>query len=195
MCKVVGDSLQQVEYIVVPVAEVASLETQGWEIYRAWTDGTWKPGDLIGKDGSDPATKAQSASYATPDRWDQVSDCRSATSTGHVPQHDRPPDVGLGWGGYDQFTHWQACGRLIPKDKVKREEWSTDRMAPVDFVNESGEAVETVQPAVEAHNLPPRPIPPLPLYELLHGRVGRPNKAPTTERTSLAWPGTREGEY
>ncbi|KAH7127457.1 hypothetical protein EDB81DRAFT_889255 [Dactylonectria macrodidyma] len=171
-----------------PAADTAHYLAIGNEfVRRNWTDGKWVPGDLIGENGSDPATKAKSATYA--ESWDKVEDLRSATSTGHFMQHPRPTDVCLGWGGYDQYTHWQRSGRHIKKETVKKEKWSTDRMAPVNFVNESGEMVDTVLPALELEDLPPRLQDPIPLYELLHETDKRKLK---TRRTAgnPAWAGT-----
>ncbi|WYZ35849.1 hypothetical protein EsH8_X_000496 [Colletotrichum jinshuiense] len=112
-------------------------------ISSAMTDGNWRPGQLIGKNGSDPATMAQSPSFAPPDRHDQVSESRSATSTGHVLQHARPAGVCYGWGDYDQHTHWQSFGRRVTKDMVEKQNWPTDPLAPIRFVNESNETKKT----------------------------------------------------
>lgn len=79
-------------------------------VKRNWTKGNWSPGDLLGANGSDPATKAQSASYATPDQWDKLTENRSATSIGHVHHRPRPERVCLGWGDYDQYATWQSHG-------------------------------------------------------------------------------------
>ncbi|CAG9939709.1 unnamed protein product [Clonostachys rosea f. rosea IK726] len=122
-------------------------------VSRHWTKGKWKRGDLIGKNGSDPETKAQSASYAAPDCWDKISERRVATSTGHMPHIERPPSAPLGWGGYDKFHHWQASGRQVTKDMVEEEDWSVDIDTPFDFVNEAGEVLDTVPPVVREQDL------------------------------------------
>ncbi|CAI6091318.1 unnamed protein product, partial [Clonostachys chloroleuca] len=87
-----------------PAAGTDAYLDRGYEyVSRNWTDVNWKRGDLIGKNGSDPETKAQLASYAAPNCWDKISERRVATSTGHVPHIERPSNVHLGWGGYDKF--------------------------------------------------------------------------------------------
>ncbi|KKP04464.1 hypothetical protein THAR02_03408 [Trichoderma harzianum] len=105
---------------------------------------SWRPGQLIGENGSDPATISQSPSYAPFNPNLQFSERRSATSTGHILQYERPPNVGLGWGDYDRFTEWQSHGRQVTKDMVEKKEWRKDPLAPIDFVDENGEVVETL---------------------------------------------------
>ncbi|KAK3181897.1 hypothetical protein K4F52_006801 [Lecanicillium sp. MT-2017a] len=156
-------------------------------VARNWTEGNWKPGDLLGENGSDPATKVQSATYANPDSWNQLSESRVATSTGHVPHHERPAEVGLGWGDYDKFTFWQSSGRQVTKDMVEEKDWSTELNRPITFVDEAGEVVETFNPEIEAKDLPNRSQPPLTLHQVLTGGVKQRQKV--SERT-LAWPGT-----
>ncbi|POS70515.1 hypothetical protein DHEL01_v211089 [Diaporthe helianthi] len=53
-------------------------------------------------------------------------DLRTATNGGHVPIKKRPQDIGLGWGGYDDFHQWQANGRKINPDDVKDDQWQFD---------------------------------------------------------------------
>ena len=152
---------------------------------QKWADGKWCPDDLIGKNGSDAETKAQSASYATPDLWDKVSEPRLASSAGHVMHHERPANVCLGWGGYDKFSGWQASGRQVTKDMVEKEEWSTDLMATVNFVNESGEVTDTVVPSIEPQDLPNRQQEPVSLYEVVNAGNVRDLKT-STERTAAS---------
>lgn len=141
-----------------------------------WTDGKWKPGDLVSENGSDPFVKAKSASCASPDQWDKVLDPRSATSVGHIPAYPRPDNVGLGWGGYDKLAHWQASGRQVTKDMMEEEEASTDIEAALEFVNESDEPILTV-PVQIRDDLLPRSQPPPTLYQLLNAGDERNSKA------------------
>ena len=172
-----------------PAKDTERYLARGNDLVRQkWGDGKWSPGDLIGKNGSDAETKAQSASYATPDLWDKLSEPRLATSAGHVMHHERPANVCLGWGGYDKFTRWQASGRQVTKDMVEKEEWSTDLMAPITFVNEAGEVTDIVGGHIEPQDMPDRPHKPLSLYEVLNSSGPR-NPKPSTERTA-AWAGT-----
>ncbi|CAH0016619.1 unnamed protein product, partial [Clonostachys rhizophaga] len=172
-----------------PATDTDAYLDRGYEyVSRHWTKGKWKRGDLIGKNGSDPETKAQSASYAAPDCWDKLSERRVATSTGHMPHIERPPNVPLGWGGYDKFHHWQASGRQVTKDMVEEEDWSVDIDMPFDFVNEEGEVVDTVPPIVREQDLPPLADPPITLHELLNEREERKQKAPS--RGVVRWAGT-----
>ncbi|PTB41774.1 hypothetical protein M441DRAFT_457780 [Trichoderma asperellum CBS 433.97] len=176
----VGNSRQEVDMVVVPREEVATLEAEGWEVYASMTK-NWRPGHLIGDNGSDPATISQSPSFAPASRWNETSERRSATSTGHILQYRRPPGVPLGWGGYDEFTYWQSCGRRVTKDMVKKEEWSTSPLAPITIVKESGEFVETVTLPVKQEDLPPQPKKPVPLYDLLNSGTSQKRKAPTKD--------------
>jgi hypothetical protein len=162
-------------------------------VSRHWTKGKWKRGDLIGKNGSDPETKAQSASYAAPDCWDKISERRVATSTGHMPHIERPPSAPLGWGGYDKIHHWQASGRQVTKDMVEEEDWSVDIDTPFDFANEAGEVMDTVPPVVREQDLPPLADPPVTLHELLNKREGRKQKAPS--KSVVRWAGTTNYQY
>ena len=172
-----------------PAADTARYLARGNDfVSRVWTDGKWKPGDLIGSNGSSSEAKQQSATYASRDKAEKLTEPRSATSTGHIMHHDRPPIVCLGWGGYDKFTQWQANGRQIAKEMVEKEDWSTDLTENVDFVDESGDVVDTVPAAIEPQDLPNRTQKPVTLYDLLNpGDAKRPRIAP--ERI-LALPGT-----
>ncbi|KFA80292.1 hypothetical protein S40288_05880 [Stachybotrys chartarum IBT 40288] len=136
---------------------------------RNWANGKWSPGDLLGPNGSDPETKAQSPSYAKYEDWVKTpSERRSATSAGHIHAHPRPAGVSLGWGGYDKFTHWQSHGRQIKKDMVEDEEWSKDLLAPIIRVNEAGEVLKIIETVIDPEDLPQRPREPMTLYELLN---------------------------
>ena len=135
-----------------------------------WTRGNWKPGDILGENGPDDAAKKESPSYADPARRNELSERRSATSTGHIIMHPRPASVCLGWGGYDKYTDWQSYGRRIDRKWVEMEGWSKDRQAPVNFVDESDKVVETIKSPFKKEDLPSRPQDPLELYEALHKR-------------------------
>lgn len=141
----------------------------------------WRPGQLIGPDGSDPETMNQSPSYAPPDRWDETSERRSATSTGHVLQYQRPNAVPLGWGGYDRYIRWQSYGRRVTKDMVKEENWSIDPLAPFTIVNEGGDIVETITQPFKLEDLPPQPRNLISLYDRLNSEDGRGRKVAERE--------------
>lgn len=141
------------------------------------TNGNWRPGQLFGQNGSDPATIAQSPSFAPPDRHHELLERRSATSTGHILQHRRPASVCLGWGGYDEHTHWQSFGRRLTKDMVLEQDWLTDRSAPVRLVNESGEVVDSITIPFKPEDLPPQPQKLSSLHDLLNANDGRKRKA------------------
>lgn len=131
------------------------------------TKNNWRPGQLVGQNGSDPATIAQSPTFAAPSRQDQFSERRSATSTGHLLQFQRPSDVGYGWGDYDQFTEWQSFGRRVTKDMVENKNWQKDPLAPVDLVDESGTVVRTLTIPFKRAQLPVAQEP-LSVYERLN---------------------------
>jgi hypothetical protein len=58
----------------------------------------------------------------------------------------------------------------MPKDLVEKEDWPTDLLAPVRFVNDSGVVVKTVTPAFEPKDLVHLAPPPglTTLYDALH---------------------------
>lgn len=88
----------------------------------------WRPGQLIGKNGSDAETMSLSPSYISSKRRKETSERRSATSAGHFAIHRRPRDVPVGWGGYDEFIDWQSYGRQVTKAMVEEldDDWPTD---------------------------------------------------------------------
>ncbi|KAL7799318.1 hypothetical protein V8C43DRAFT_313362 [Trichoderma afarasin] len=137
---------------------------------------SWRPGQLIGENGSDPATIAQSPSYAPFNPNLEFSERRSATSTGHLLQFERPPNVGLGWGDYDRFTEWQSYGRQVTKDMVEKKDWQKDPLAPIDFVDENGE-VETLTIPFTREQLSNWEEP-LTLYEQLNQPDNQKQEAP-----------------
>ena len=151
------------------------------------TSGKWAPGDLNGDMGADCDVKDQSPSYAPYARCTDLTERRSATSTGHVFHQPRPRSEGLGWGGYDAFNAWQSYGRQVTKDLVKDEKWPTDRLKPIAFVNQDGD--ELIVPAYfREEQLPERKKTPLTLFEKIHGRPKGNDKKP--KRVEAAWPGT-----
>ncbi|KAH7310588.1 hypothetical protein B0I35DRAFT_412083 [Stachybotrys elegans] len=166
-----------------PANDIGYYFKDAQHIARCLSD-KWKPGDLIGENGSDPATKSESASYATPGKWDKFSDSRSATSAGHIPAFNRPAEVGLGWGGWDAYTSWEAHGRRIPEESVKEGDWMRGLNNPFDFVDKDGKVVMTV-PAND-WELPPRPKEPETLYEVIKGKKERA-AAHKSKPTGLSW--------
>ncbi|KAM0430999.1 hypothetical protein ACHAPT_005633 [Fusarium lateritium] len=199
---------QGVEMIIVPKAEVAAFETQGWEVYPV--DVVFRdrrpvdlPVDVVSYD--QPAADTMRyvehgnnfiSSTVTKDNWlpgqlIEVSERRSATSTGHILQHPRPAGVCLGWGDYDKYTHWQSYGRRVPKDMVEKKYWQMDPLAPVRLVNDSGEVVETVTNTFKREHVPSQTQKPVPLYDLVNSGDVRKLKTPARgTSTTLAWPGT-----
>lgn len=176
-----------------PVADSGRFLEMGNELAsRVATKNNWKPSDLIGENGSDSATKAKTASYAAPDQWDKITDPRSATSTGHIPIYPRPEGVGLGWGGYDNFTHWQACGRRITKGMVKKENWSADRIKTTKITSNLGRTFEVPRMLEDETDLPPRPNSPVTLYERLNPSESR-KAAQKSEERCADFIGTRSG--
>ncbi|KAK7213797.1 hypothetical protein V2G26_020975 [Clonostachys chloroleuca] len=173
-----------------PVADGNHYLRDGFEMMKRMSENKWKPGDLLDEDGSDPKVKDRLASYASPSDWDQITDLRSATSTSHLFHHDRPDDVCVGWGGYDEFNHWQSCGRRVTKDmvgvenpkaaedpeakeRVEERKWEDDNNGATEFVNEAGEVVFTVpayvtQPFQRDDRQTTGKVKPRSLYSRLH---------------------------
>ncbi|RFU73324.1 hypothetical protein TARUN_8932 [Trichoderma arundinaceum] len=128
-----------------PAADTDRFLERGNKFVSAvMTNNDWRPGQLFGQNGSDPATIAQSPSFAPPNCHNQFSERRSATSTGHLLQHQRPADVSYGWGDYDQNTYWQSFGRRVTKDMVENKNWRKDPMEPINLVDESGTIAQTL---------------------------------------------------
>lgn len=71
---------------------------------------------------------------------------------------------------------------------VKEGTWSKDLSAPVQFVNEAGEATYEVPAAVTGADMPHLVHEPLTLYELLHLKEDRKRKA--IMDSGPAWAGT-----
>ncbi|KAK7408436.1 hypothetical protein QQX98_009421 [Neonectria punicea] len=159
----------------------------------ALTKNNWRPGQLIGQNGSDPAIIAQSPSFAPPGRQNELAERRSATSTGHVLQYRRPAGVCYGWGGYDEYTTSQSFGRRVPKDMVEKQNWPIDLLSPFGFTNESGEVVETLSQPFTREDILSHPQEPVPLYDKLNSGDRRKPKAPKAPKPiapTLAWAGT-----
>ncbi|KAK1995948.1 hypothetical protein LX36DRAFT_581332 [Colletotrichum falcatum] len=192
----VGFSRQGVDMRIVPEAEVAAFEAQGWEVYSAMTKNNWRPGQLIGPNGSDPAVIAKSMSFAPPDHHNDMSERRSATSTGHILQYRRPPGVCLGWGGYDEHTYWQSFGRRVTKDMTEKHNWPDDPLAPVTFVNESGEFSAVITPPLKREDLPSQPQKPVTLHDRLDnsGQRRKSKTAAEHKPATLAWPTDNDNE-
>ncbi|KAH7310574.1 hypothetical protein B0I35DRAFT_412072 [Stachybotrys elegans] len=136
----------------------------------------WKPGNLLGENGSNYFVKARSMTYCAPEHRGEVIDDRLATSAGHIQAPERPAYAGLGWGGHDQWNAWTGAGRAIPKEMVEKKDWSTDPMAPAKCYNEKGEFLGTWPALLPEDQLPKRREPPVPLYDVLHG-VDKEKKA------------------
>lgn len=162
------------------------LERGNKMVMSAMTKKDWQPGQLIGPDGSNPATMAQSPSYLPPERYNDLSERRSATSTSHILQYKRPTGVSLDWGGYDELTSWQSFGRRVSKDMVEKQDWPSTSLPPVRFLNDSGKVVKTIQMLFELQDLLPSGKIPETLYDKMNNRktTGQPRA------TFLAFPGT-----
>ncbi|KAM0322275.1 hypothetical protein ACHAQA_009564 [Verticillium albo-atrum] len=158
------------------------------------TAGPWRQGHLLGPNGSDPAVMAQSPSYASYKDYKEGGgqERRSATSIGHLIKHPRPPGVGVGWGGYDEFIEWQSYGREVTLNMVKKEDWTTDPMEPLVFKNEAGEVTDTFPSFhISKEDLPAMAQEPISLYDRLASQH-RDQSHPDDEQppTTPAWPGT-----
>lgn len=118
--------------------------------------------------GTDTKTVEETVLAIPKEKGCEITDGRTAASTGHViTEAPRPDDVSLGWGGYDEVYFWQQSGLTVTKDMVKDEKYSKERHLPTRFVNEAGEHVCTVESVVDPKDYPPREEP-LTLYELLN---------------------------
>ncbi|CAG9985650.1 unnamed protein product [Clonostachys byssicola] len=192
-----------------PVADGNYYLRDGLEMMKRMSDNKWKPGDLLAEDGSDPKVKDGLASYASPSDRDQITDLRSATSTSHLFHHERPDDVCVGWGGYDEFNHWQSCGRRVTKDmvgvpnpkaaedpeakeRIEERKWERDSKGATQFVTESGKVfctvpayvTERVQRGGRQTTEKPKPRS---LYSRLH-----PHKTDKTDKTAKGPKETKE---
>ncbi|KAJ6786551.1 hypothetical protein PWT90_06866 [Aphanocladium album] len=132
-----------------PSADSHRFLELGQEIARSniWSKGKWKPGDLIGPGGGDPATKAESASQVPHERWEEWQagkDKRPITSIAHLHHHQRPAEAGVGWGGFDHLNRWQSYGRCVRLHMTADQEFQRSPLAPMLFHDEKGEPANTV---------------------------------------------------
>lgn len=158
----------------------------------------WVPGDLIGRNGSDPATKAQSPSLIDWKQHDKLTDeRRSATSIGHIQVRSRPAGVCVGWGEWDDFLVWQSYGRHVDKNIVPDPDpqpREVDPMPLVTFVSETGKK-HTIEPTLDQRRLPQRQDP-LTLRESMdkeakkRNQIARRSPASTTKHAQPSWGGT-----
>ena len=133
------------------VKDVHSLDKPLNDVSYFFTDatiasaslGNWKPGQLVGPDGSDPLKINRSPSNADRENWKEglSSETRSVTSIGHAIQHSRPLRVPVGWGDWDDFTTWQSYGRHVSKDMTENNtNWPRELdVCPTTLVKENGE--------------------------------------------------------
>lgn len=174
-----------------PVADMARYLEHGLDLAQSSrTNGHWRPGQLIGQNGSDPAVMKQSPSYAPVDKHKEAvrDERRSATSTGHLIVHGRPRDVCLGWGGYDDFLDWQSYGRQVTEQMVKEEDWVIDPLETIVYHDEDGEAVDTIESILERSDLPAVAQAPIPLFDKLTARHKESQSKPKPK--TPAFPGT-----
>lgn len=136
---------EDMKYYLERGLEIASSV---WSLSKKRNGVAWVPGDLIGPDGSDPATKAKSLSLISPTECGKPTDeRRSITSAGHIPGRSRPNDVCVGWGEWDNYNAWQLHGRHLDKEYIPDPDpqpWRVDRVPPVTFEFEDG-TKETVE--------------------------------------------------
>ncbi|CAG9946225.1 unnamed protein product, partial [Clonostachys rosea f. rosea IK726] len=156
-----GRDMRRVDRPVDIITEDRTVEDTAWFLERGLTlmtttmpNASWRPGQLLGQDGSNPETIAKSLSFAPPESEHDNSEARSATSTGHVIVYPRDSDVCAGWGDYDKRIRWQSYGRRLTKDMVEEKEWPTDFAA--DFVNDAGEVVLSIGSEIKPEDLPTR---------------------------------------
>jgi hypothetical protein len=70
-------------------------------------------------------------------------DLRIATSRSMCPEFSRPRSVRLGWGDFDMFEQWMACGRRVTPDMLPpledgQQDWPADDPNDSIFVVPSG---------------------------------------------------------
>ncbi len=144
---------------------------KGYELLSRWSGGAWKHGDLLGIGGADDAAKKKTATYAAPRDWHKIQDPRVATSTGHIMKRGRPRAVAPGWGGYDEFTAWQASGRHVQPWMPERPvQVVTDVAVSIPFVDDEGQDGPRVGNVVPPAYLPQQKNPPMSLYAVMHQR-------------------------
>jgi hypothetical protein len=125
----------------------------------------WRPGQLLGANGSSREARASSLSFSSFVPAAQMTDLRSATSGGHALKFLRPPRVGAGWGDYDTFDNWQSYGRQLKPEMVERNGWNKDPLKPLVFDGEDGAVTKTFSQDVAAKYVDPDAEPPQALWE------------------------------
>ena len=156
----------------------------------------WRPGQLIGENGSDPDVIAKSPSVIPSDQWDNLTEQQSLTSTGHIFQYQRPSKVSVGWGGYDQLTQWQSYGPQVTEDmvaKASKIDWKKDPLGDIPFVDEDGNLTITVKSKLTLDDIDVKDHPLLTIGKLFAKRretaAAKEHKAP--RQPALKWPGQR----
>lgn len=132
----------------------------------------WRPGQLLGPDGSLLEAKASTLSFFSFVPPAQMTNMHSATSNGHALKYLRPQNVGADWGDYDRFGCWQAWGRQLKPEMVEKKDWNKDPLKPMVFEYEDG-TTETLDMAAVADYLDPDVEPPMALHEMLRDNRGQ----------------------
>lgn len=105
---------------------------------RPTTSTNQHPGQLLSPDGCLPEAKASTLTFSSFVPHGKMTDRHSATTRCHSPKYLRPPNIGNGWGDYDQFIPWQAWGRQLKPEMVEEKDWIKDLTKPMVFVAEDG---------------------------------------------------------
>jgi hypothetical protein len=116
-----------------PWRDTKHIFRRGIEIANAKSSKPWMEGLISDYHGEEP-----SLSFADEFRPPALSNTfDTATSFGHPFQYKRPPNAGMGWGDFDGFPLWQACGRKITLNMIPRKPgaWNPYRSEHVIFAN------------------------------------------------------------
>lgn len=142
---------------------------RGYALLTRWSGETWKYGDLLGAGPAKNDAKRNTATYAAFQDWDKIQDPRVATSVGHIIQRGRPRAAAPGWGGYDQFTPWQASGRCVrPSMLTRPEHVVVSVIAEIPFVDKEGREGPKVKNSILPSFLPKQKDAAVDLYAVMH---------------------------
>jgi hypothetical protein len=135
-----------------------------------------KQGILFGASQSQPESSISfSKKFLTPVEFS--TNPISATSGGHLPKYDRPPNVGPNWGDYGLFHEWQAHGREVTKEMVKLEKSCYDPFKELVFESDTNPGETIVIPNDLNREAYESSIVPKSLYERLNPKSnGRDNQ-------------------
>lgn len=172
------EKFPDVRNIDAPYKDTAYSFASAIEIYKHMGGSDLEPGQMIFHEPTERSTVSHSPTFVP--QGEVPVDENSASSRHDLEVYPTTSTVGVGWGDYSRFQHWQRHGRAIKPNMVPEKPFERELPPRVTFVSHTGGSSTTIRTDHEELRMP-MGEPPETLHEKLHKKsnFAGPRKQPT----------------